>query len=136
MIEDMKSVAKDPDSLVTNFIELIQGHHLTAALELVSADCEYDNVPITKVFGRSAIEQTLGGFLAECSAYEWLIHHQVASGDLEHGVVMNERTDRFEIDGRWVDLDVAGLFVISDGKIALWRDYFDREIFAKALAAK
>ena len=136
MIEYMKSAAKNPDSLVTNFIELIQGHHLTAALELVSIDCEYDNVPITKVFGRAAIEQTLGGFLAECSAYEWLIHHQVASGDLEHGVVMNERTDRFEIDGRWVDLDVAGLFVISDGKIALWRDYFDREIFNKALAAK
>ena len=130
------NIPKDPDSFVTTFIESIQGHRLTAALEMVADDCEYDNVPITKVFGRAAIEQTLGGFLAECSAYEWLIHHQVSSGDLEHGVVMNERTDPFEIDGRWVDLDVAGLFVISNGKIALWRDYFDREIFTKALAAK
>ena len=49
---------------------------------------------------------------------------------------MNERTDRFEIDGRWVDLDFAGLFVINNGKIALWRDYFDRETFTKALAVK
>ncbi len=130
------NLPQDPDAFVTAFIESIQGHRLTAALEMVADDCEYDNVPITKVFGRAAIEQTLGGFLAECSAYEWLIHHQVSSGDLEHGVVMNERTDRFEIDGRWVDLDVAGLFVISKGKIALWRDYFDREIFTKALAAK
>ena len=134
--EPKSNLPKDPDAFVTAFIESIQGHRLTAALEMVSDDCEYDNVPITKVFGRSAIEQTLGGFLAECSAYEWLIHHQVSSGDLEHGVVMNERTDRFEIDGRWIDLDVAGLFVISNGKIALWRDYFDREIFTKALAAK
>lgn len=136
MIEDMAIASKDPDALVTSFFELIQGHHLTAALDLMSEDCEYDNVPITKVFGRGAIEKTLGGFLAECSAYEWIIHHQVASGDLDHGVVMNERTDRFQIDGRWVELDVAGLFVVSDSKIALWRDYFDREIFAKALAAK
>ena len=136
MIGHMCFVAKDPDSLVTSFFELIQGHHLSAALDLVSEDCEYDTVPITKVFGRAAIEQTLGGFLAECSAYEWIIHHQVATGDLEHGVVMNERTDRFQIDGRWVELDVAGLFVVSDSKIALWRDYFDRENFAKALATK
>lgn len=136
MIGHMVFVAKDPDSLVTSFFELIQGHHLSAALDLVSEDCEYDNVPITKVFGRAAIEQTLGGFLAECSAYEWIIHHQVATGDLGHGVVMNERTDRFQIDGRWIELDVAGLFVVSDSKIALWRDYFDRENFAKALATK
>ena len=92
----------DPGEYVTRFIENIEQSHFTAAMEMVSEDCEYDNVPITKVFGRSAIEQTLGGFLAECSSYEWLIHHQVSSGDLEHGVVMNERTDRFEIDGRRV----------------------------------
>jgi limonene-1,2-epoxide hydrolase len=26
--------------------------------------------------------------------------------------------------------------VVSNGKIALWRDYFDRESFTKALASK
>ncbi|MBV5330970.1 hypothetical protein JZU69_00780, partial [bacterium] len=39
-------------------------------------------------------------------------------------------------DGRWIELDIAGLFVVSNGKIALWRDYFDRESFTKALATK
>ncbi|NCU87225.1 MAG: hypothetical protein EBV58_05425 [Actinobacteria bacterium] len=79
MIEDMPSSPKDPDALVTSFFESIQGHHLTAALDMMSQDCEYDNVPITKVFGRAAIEQTLGGFLAECSAYEWIIQNNSAS---------------------------------------------------------
>jgi len=55
---------------------------------------------------------------------------------MDHGVVMNERTDRFEMDDRWIELDIAGLFVVSNGKIALWRDYFDRESFTKALATK
>ena len=45
-------------------------------------------------------------------------------------------SDRFEMDGRWIELDIAGLFVVSNGKIALWRDYFDRESFTKALASK
>ncbi len=126
----------DPGNFVTKFIENIEQSHFTAAMEMVADDCEYDNVPITKVFGREAIVNILSGFLASATKVEWLIHHQVANGDMEHGVVMNERTDRFEIDGRWVEFDIAGLFVISNGKIALWRDYFDKEAFTKALAKK
>jgi len=126
----------DPGNFVTKFIENIEQSHFTAAMEMVADDCEYDNVPITKVFGREAIVNILSGFLASATKVEWLIHHQVSSGDMEHGVVMNERTDRFEIDGRWVEFDIAGLFVISNGKIALWRDYFDKEAFTKALAKK
>ena len=126
----------NPGDYVTRFIENIEQSHFTAAMDMVSDDCEYDNVPITKVFGKDAMIAILSEFMAEATKIEWLIHHQVSSGDMEHGVVMNERTDRFEMDGRWIELDIAGLFVVSEGKIALWRDYFDRESFTKALASK
>jgi limonene-1,2-epoxide hydrolase len=126
----------DPGEFVTRFIENIEQSHFTAAMDMVSDDCEYDNVPITKVFGKDAMIAILSEFMAEATKIEWLIHHPVSSGDMEHGVVMNERTDRFEMDGRWIELDIAGLFVVSEGKIALWRDYFDRESFTKALASK
>ena len=126
----------NPGDYVTRFIENIEQSHFTAAMDMVSDDCEYDNVPITKVFGKEAMIKILYDFLAAATKEEWLIHHQVSDGDMEHGVVMNERTDRFEMDGRWIELDIAGLFVVSDGKIALWRDYFDRESFTKALATK
>jgi len=40
--------------------------------------------------------------------------------------VMNERNDRFEVNGGWIDLPVAGIFEVNDdGLITLWRDYFD-----------
>jgi len=126
----------DPGDYVTRFIENIEQSRFSDAMEMVADDCEYDNVPIAKVFGRDAIVDILSKFLASATRVEWLIHHQVTGGDMSHGVVMNERTDRFEIDGRWVEFDIAGLFVISDGKIALWRDYFDKEAFTKALAAR
>lgn len=126
----------NPGDYVTRFIENIEQSHFNAAMDMVSDDCEYDNVPITKVFGKEAMIQILSDFLAAATKVEWLIHHQVSSGDMDHGVVMNERTDRFEMDDRWIELDIAGLFVVSNGKIALWRDYFDRESFTKALAAK
>ena len=126
----------NPGDYVTRFIENIEQSHFTAAMDMVSDDCEYDNVPITKVFGKEAMIQILSDFLAAATKVEWLINHQVRNGDMEHGVVMNERTDRFEMDDRWIELDIAGLFVVSNGKIALWRDYFDRESFAKALSTK
>ena len=130
------STITDPGEFVTRFIENIEQSHFTAAMDMVSDDCEYDNVPITKVFGKDAMIAILSEFMAEATKIEGRIHHQVSSGDMEHGVVMNERTDRFEMDGRWIELDIAGLFVVSEGKIALWRDYFDRESFTKALASK
>ena len=85
----------NPSDYVTRFIENIEQSHFTAAMDMVSDDCEYDNVPITKVFGKEAMIQILSDFLAAATKVEWLIHHQVSNGDMEHGVVMNERTDRF-----------------------------------------
>ena len=32
---------------------------------------------------------------------------------------------RFEVGGKKIELPVMGVFEITDGKIAAWRDYFD-----------
>jgi limonene-1,2-epoxide hydrolase len=62
-----------------------------------------------------------------CTGIDWEILHQTSSGTINDGIVMNERDDRVEIHGRWATLPVAGIFVIREGKISLWRDYFDRQ---------
>ena len=120
----------DAATIVTTFIDRLCAKDIDGALALVTDDVEYDNVPMTKVFGPAGIRETLTPFLAGCTAVEWVIHHQAAQGD----VVMNERVDRFEMSGRWVELPVAGLFVVREGRIALWRDYFDMATFSKAVA--
>jgi limonene-1,2-epoxide hydrolase len=39
---------------------------------------------------------------------------------------MNERVDRFTMpDGKTIAIRVAGVFEVRDGKVAVWRDYFD-----------
>ena len=124
-----------PAALVTRFIDALVSNDLDTALTLVSDDIEYDNVPIGKSHGKDAFRSTLGPFLASASEIEWVVHHQVASGDANDGIVMNERTDRFKMAGGWMDLAVAGLFVIEDGLITLWRDYFDLAAFQSQLAA-
>jgi len=118
-----------PGEIVTAFINALERRDLDAACAMVTDDCEYDNVPMAKVYGPAGIRSVLEPFLAGCTSVEWVMHHQVEGGN----VVMNERTDRFEIGGRWIGLGVAGLFVVTDGKISLWRDYFDQAMFTNAM---
>ena len=119
----------DAATIVTTFIDRLCAKDIDGALALVTDDVEYDNVPMTKVFGPAGIRETLTPFLAGCTAVEWVIHHQAAQGD----VVMNERVDRFEMKGREVAIQVAGVFEVNDEKITFWRDYFDNGMFMKAL---
>lgn len=114
-----------PADVVNRFIAAIEQHDLPAALALVTDDCEYDNVPIGKVHGPQGVQQVLGPFLDGFEEVEWVVRQQVASGTADDGIVMNERLDRFRRGDRWVELPVAGLFVVRGGRIALWRDYFD-----------
>jgi limonene-1,2-epoxide hydrolase len=100
----------------------------------VAEDCEYDNVPMAKVFGVEAVKQVLGPFVSGCSEIDWVIVRQSSAGDTTSGVVLNERIDRFKMGERWVELPLAGVFEVKNGKIALWRDYFDLATFQKAMA--
>lgn len=116
-----------PDALVRQFIAALVSRDLALAATMVTADFEYDNVPMGKSFGPSALTETLSGFFSMCTGIDWEILHQTSSGTINDGIVMNERDDRVEIHGRWATLPVAGIFVIREGKISLWRDYFDRQ---------
>lgn len=111
----------DPDQVVRAFVAAIERKDLDAALALVAGDVVYDNVPVGAVSGRDGITTALSRVLGTAERVEWVIHHQVAAGD----AVMNERLDRFHVGGRWVEVPVAGLFLLRDGRITLWRDYFD-----------
>ncbi|MDH3755206.1 MAG: nuclear transport factor 2 family protein [Acidimicrobiia bacterium] len=117
--------------VVDAFIAAIEAKDIDAAVALVSDDCEYDNVPMGKVFGPAGIKELLEPFTASCTAIEWVVHRQVGA----ERTVFNERLDRFQMPTGWIELPVAGVFEVSDGKISLWRDYFDLATFQDQMAA-
>lgn len=63
---------------------------------------------------------------------EFLILHIAAAGN----VVLAERLDKFVIGDRSVELPVAGVFEVRDGKISVWRDYFDMATGTKQTTAR
>lgn len=114
--------------VVTALIEACERKDLDTVCSLVTDDIEYDNVPIGKVFGPDGVRKVLsGGVTQAASQIQWVVHHQVSQGD----IVMNERVDRFLVDGTWVEIPIAALFKVRDGKVCLWRDYFDLESYRR-----
>lgn len=121
---------ESPEQVVSEFIRRITGNDVVGALTMVSDDVEYDNVPIGKNIGPAAMQEFLNGMGTGVDEIEFVIHHQVTQGR----IVMNARTDRFRIGERWLDLPVAGVFEVGgDGRITLWRDYFDMATFTDQL---
>ncbi len=110
-----------PAEIVTAFIAAIERKDIRAATAMVTADVSYENMPFDAIVGPEAMAHTLAGFLAPASEVDWRILRQFEQGN----VVFNERLDRFKIGDGWLELPLAGVFEITDGKISLWRDYFD-----------
>jgi limonene-1,2-epoxide hydrolase len=124
-------VAIDATATVNEFIHRIVTGDYAGAGELVADDLEYDNVPIGKNLGRDALVAFLGAMTDGVDEVQFETHRQIASGT----TVMNERTDRFRIGTTWISLPVAGVFELDgDGRIVLWRDYFDFATYQKQMA--
>ena len=115
---------------VNRFLTAAAKRDYETALPLLSEDVEYQNMPIMPVKGREAVKEQLEALLAMGTDSEWKVLREVADGD----VVMNERVDVFVIGGKPVELPVMGVFVLRDGLIAEWRDYFDLATITNALA--
>lgn len=91
----------------------------------MTPECLYTNVPWPHraCLGPDAAFDFLG-FLQRSYATEVEILTEVVNGD----VVMCERLERFrslENGAILLELPVTGVFVLHDGQIAEWRDYFD-----------
>lgn len=128
------TTSNDPSEIVTTFISLLSAKNIDAAAEMVSDAFEYDNVPIGKSFGADGMRAVLSGFFAACEELDWVIVRQTSNGDATSGTVLNERDDRLKIHGEWRSLPLAGVFEVRNGKITLWRDYFDRTTLGEAMA--
>jgi limonene-1,2-epoxide hydrolase len=117
----MNMTVTDPTTVVAAFMKAFAAMDFDAALELVADDCEYTNIPMATVHGPAGIRSVLEPFFAPIHENEFVILRQAAEGP----VVILERLDRHCLDHGWRELPVTGVFEVHDGRITVWRDYFD-----------
>lgn len=97
--------------------------------EYFTEDGVYHNMPMTPIAGKGEVRKFIHGFTVPWSETNWEIIQLLASGDL----VIVERVDRTKSEGKSVDLPCVGVFEMENGKIKVWRDYFDMGTYLEGL---
>ena len=97
----------------------------------ITTDCFYHNIPMDPQKGHDEIRAYLEPFIQMATNIEWIVHNIAEDSK---GTVLTERTDRFEINGQWMDILVMGVMEFQDGLISNWRDYFDMKAYEQETA--
>lgn len=108
-------------AVVRTFLEALERLDIDAAAALLHPDVVYQNVPLPPARGARAVERQLRGLARWGSAFEARVHNIAGDG----AVVLTERTDVLARGRFRAEFWVCGTFEVRDGRIILWRDYFD-----------
>jgi len=120
----------DNETLIRDFCAAWARRDMDELLGFFTDDAVYHNMPMAPVQGHDGIRAVLEFFVPGSQSIEFEILALASTGDL----VFTERVDRFVMGEQRVELPVAGVFQVRDGKIAAWRDYFDMQTFTSQTA--
>lgn len=92
-------------------------------------DGTYHNMPVGPVTGHDNLKPFIAGFIKDWTRTDWDVLTIMGEGD----TVIAERLDRTKVGDIAVDLPCCGVFEMENGKIKVWRDYFDMATYMKPL---
>lgn len=116
--------------VVRSFFDALKAKDIDRVLELADPAIVYQNVPLPAARGRDAFGRQMRWFERYVTEFEADITHAAADGP----IVLTERTDVMRIGRLQAEFWVCGTFEVRDGKVVLWRDYFDYAAVAAAFA--
>jgi limonene-1,2-epoxide hydrolase len=117
------------EQIIRDFISAWSRLDVETLLGYFADDAIYHNMPIAPVSG-AQIRPFITAFLKGWTETNWEVLTLVSSGN----IVIAERIDRTKLGDKSVDLPCCGVFEMQDGKIKIWRDYFDMMAYTRAIA--
>jgi limonene-1,2-epoxide hydrolase len=121
---------KENEQVIRSFVEAWSRLDPEELAAYFTDDGIYHNMPIAPIVGRPKVEEFIRGFSAAWTETTWDLLNIASSGDL----VFAERVDRTQSGDKSVDLPCVGVFELEDGKIKVWRDYFDFATYGNAMS--
>lgn len=111
----------NPEQIVTRFLQAleVQDHDQIAAL--LAPDLHYTNVSLPTLKGGQKVANLFEVLLRRGTGFKVKVHSIATNGN----TVMTERTDVINVGLLHIGFWVCGTFQVENGKIVLWRDYFD-----------
>ncbi|BBU23370.1 limonene-1,2-epoxide hydrolase family protein [Mycobacterium xenopi] len=110
----------DNTRTVEQFLYALQDEDFEAADAALADEVVYQNVGLPTIYGRG---RTISLFrrMQGRVKFEVKIHRIAADG----AAVLTERTDALIVGPLRLQFWVCGVFEVHNGRITLWRDYFD-----------
>jgi limonene-1,2-epoxide hydrolase len=123
MTEQTTNVSSDIDNAhtVEVFLAALQDHDLTTADAQLDDNLVYENVGFPTIRGRARAIKLFRRMDRPNVGFEAKIHRIAVNGP----VVLTERTDVLAVGPLRLQFWVCGVFEVHNGRITLWRDYFD-----------
>ncbi len=118
------------EKIIRDFVSTWPGLDVEKIVSYFTEDGIYHNMMMNPVKGHTDLRNFMSAFLNGWSDTEWEILNIASSGNM----VFAERVDRMKVGGKPVALPCCGVFEMENGKIKVWRDYFDMGTYTKALA--
>ncbi len=118
------------EEIIRDFVSTWPGLDVEKIVSYFTEDGIYHNMMMNPVKGHADLRNFISAFLKGWSETEWEVLNLVSSGNM----VFAERVDRMKVGGKPVALPCCGVFEMENGKIKVWRDYFDMGTYTKALA--
>lgn len=114
--------------IVETFLYALQAEDMETADRLLDDNLVYENVGLPTIRGRARTMKLFRPMKNSPVSFEVKFHRIVGEGT----TVLTERTDALVIGPVRLQFWVCGVFEVRDGKITLWRDYFDMFDMVKA----
>jgi limonene-1,2-epoxide hydrolase len=124
-----RSVTIDPARVVQTFLYALRDRDFEAVEAALSEDAVYQNVGYSNMRGGQYVAKMMRRWLELPGARFDVKCHRVAT---EGASVLTERTDVLAFGHFEMHVWICGVFEVREGRITLWRDYFDLYDFAKA----
>ena len=117
-------MSNSPEAVVRKLLELWSTRDAEAMANLFADDGVYLNVPTnTPMVGRAAILEWLGFVFNHLERIDVEVLHMMSNGDW----VLSERRDDHVFPNHVMPLPVMNAAQVVDGKITMWRDYYDHQ---------
>ncbi len=117
------------EKIIRDFIGAWSRLDTNELVNYFTLDGIYHNMPMAPVSGHENLAVFIAGFIQNWKTTDWDILNISANGN----IVFAERLDKTLVGDISVHLPCCGVFEMEDGKIKVWRDYFDMATYAKPL---
>jgi limonene-1,2-epoxide hydrolase len=109
------------EEIVIRFLQALEAQDHSQIVELLASDLRYTNVSLPTLKGGKVVSSLFKRLMGKRVGFQVQIHRIATNGS----IVMTERTDVITIGSLHVGFWVCGTFRVEQGRIVLWRDYFD-----------